>query len=74
MNFFECCHHCVSPKRYPGCSGKCPEYAESRAQFEEHKAKKNAKDSIDIYNRCRLRKFRNMKAIRDKKFGGYSKF
>ena len=30
MRFFECCYKCVPPKRYPGCSGKCPEYKEQR--------------------------------------------
>lgn len=38
MGFFECCHICKPPKRYPGCSGKCPEYAEQRAKFDERKA------------------------------------
>lgn len=22
----KCCKGCVAPKRYPGCSDKCPEY------------------------------------------------
>ena len=39
MNYFECCHVCVPPKRYPGCSAKCPEYAEARAKFEADKAR-----------------------------------
>jgi hypothetical protein len=39
MNYFECCHKCVPPKRYPGCSGTCPEYAEARAKFDADKAR-----------------------------------
>lgn len=38
MGFFECCHKCVAPKRYPGCSGTCPEYAEQKILFEARKA------------------------------------
>ena len=37
MGFFECCHKCVPPKRYPGCSGTCPEYAEQRVLFDAQK-------------------------------------
>lgn len=36
-SFFECCIGCVTPKRYPGCSGKCNEYAEAKAKHEERK-------------------------------------
>lgn len=39
MNYFECCHKCVPPKRYPGCSGPCPEYAKARAKFDADKAR-----------------------------------
>lgn len=39
MNYFECCIPCVPPKRYPGCSGKCPEYKTARAKFDADKAK-----------------------------------
>lgn len=41
MPGFECCHHCIAPKRHPGCHGTCPEYKEARA---EHDAKKEAHD------------------------------
>lgn len=33
----ECCHHCVAPKRHPGCHGHCKEYAEERAKYEARK-------------------------------------
>ena len=72
-DYFECCHYCVAPKRYPGCSGSCPEYKEARARFDADKEKKNAglilrdyirdknissKDSIAKYNKRRpQRKF-----------------
>lgn len=72
MGFFECCHHCVAPKRYPGCSGKCPEYAKARGEYDEYKAKKKAEESLDINKRYRLRKIRNRQAIRNKELGGYS--
>lgn len=52
-NYFECCHKCVAPKRYPGCSGSCPEYKEARARFDADKAKKNANSAINGYMRDR---------------------
>lgn len=33
----ECCHHCVPPKRHPGCHDRCPEYAEEKAVYEQRK-------------------------------------
>lgn len=49
MNYFECCHKCVPPKRYPGCSGTCPEYAEARAKFDADKAKNKQHVLMDQY-------------------------
>lgn len=49
MSYFECCHYCVAPKRYPGCSGKCPDYAEARAKYDADKAKKNEYITIKYY-------------------------
>lgn len=49
MGYFECCHGCVAPKRYPGCSGKCPDYAEARAKFDVDKAKNNENISLKYY-------------------------
>ena len=39
MNYFECCHHCVAPKRKPGCHDTCPDYTKAKAKFEADKAK-----------------------------------
>lgn len=50
MNYFECCHHCVAPKRYPGCSGSCPEYKEARARYDADKAKHNTDTILDYYH------------------------
>lgn len=33
----KCCKDCVAPKRYPGCSDKCPEYL---AEWIIHQAEK----------------------------------
>lgn len=49
MNYFECCMACHPPKRYPGCSGKCPEYKEARAKFDADKAKKNTGKDLRYY-------------------------
>lgn len=73
MNYFECCQRCVAPKRYPGCSGSCPEYKKARAKYDADKAKQNAsielkwyinehstavKDGIAKYVRKRPRRYR----------------
>ena len=49
INYFECCMPCKPPKRYPGCSGKCPEYKEARARYDADKAKQNADKEIKYY-------------------------
>jgi len=30
MRFFECCHYCVAPKRYPGCHSTCSDYIKQK--------------------------------------------
>ena len=54
MNYFECCINCTPPKRYPGCSGSCPEYKEARARYDADKAKANKHISVKYYinERC----------------------
>ena len=49
MNYFECCRYCVAPKRYPGCSGKCPEYAAARARYDKDKARHTADTEMRTY-------------------------
>lgn len=49
MNYFECCHICVPPKRYPGCSGKCPDYAKARAKYDADMAKQSAGKQLKYY-------------------------
>lgn len=49
MNYFECCQHCVPPKRYPGCSGPCPDYKKARAKYDADKARTNKSASIKYY-------------------------
>ena len=44
MNFFECCHHCVAPKRHSKCHIDCPEYLEAKERWDVYKlSKMNAK-------------------------------
>lgn len=45
MSFFECCHICKAPKRYPGCHSKCPEYKEQKAKWEAYRELQRAKDA-----------------------------
>ena len=51
MSFFECCHKCKPPKRYPGCSGKCPEYARDRKKFDECKAHEKLRIDLNQYDK-----------------------
>lgn len=30
MGFFECCHHCPSDKRHPGCHATCKDYKDAK--------------------------------------------
>lgn len=49
MNYFECCHYCVAPKRYPGCSGKCPDYKQARAKYDADRNKIRADRKVQSY-------------------------
>lgn len=49
FDYFECCHVCVPPKRYPGCSGKCPEYKEARAKFDEDNSRHRLERAVQTY-------------------------
>lgn len=54
MNYFECCRFCVAPKRYPGCSSQCPEYATARAKFEEDKARHITDKNMRLYTSIKV--------------------
>ena len=43
----KCCHHCVAPKRHPGCHGHCQEYITQKAEYEQIKAKHDLKRNVD---------------------------
>lgn len=44
MGFFECCHHCPSTKRHPGCHSKCEDYIKQKAIWEaRRKVEKEAR-------------------------------
>lgn len=49
MNYFECCHYCVPPKRYPGCSGTCPEYKAGKEKLDADKARYNKERALRYY-------------------------
>lgn len=46
MGFFDCCIKCKPPKRYPGCSDKCPEYSEQWILNEVSKAQERQRIKI----------------------------
>ena len=51
MNFFECCQKCKHPKRYPGCSAKCPEYAKGRKLLNEAKKRERLHKDLSRYDK-----------------------
>lgn len=46
MMAIKCCLPCKPPKRYPGCHGKCPEFADEKAQHEKDTAAQKQKIAI----------------------------
>ena len=52
MSMFEHCHHCVAPKRHPGCHSTCPEYKQDREQYNAKKAELDKKKKVfdEIYH------------------------
>ena len=53
-SYFECCHYCVAPKRYAGCSGKCPEYKAAREKYDADKAKEKMENHIQAYSNAAI--------------------
>ncbi|MBR5199224.1 MAG: hypothetical protein IKW20_05285 [Bacteroidales bacterium] len=59
----KCCHHCVAPKRYPGCHDHCPEYLKEKAEYEALKAAYNGNAYVNagLYDQREKRVMRAMK-------------
>ena len=72
MNYFKCCLNCVAPKRYPGCSIKCKEYAEEKGRYESDKARARKCYIPDIYFIDRNKKAKAKFEKRRKKRGNKS--
>ena len=36
-DWFECCHNCTEPKRFPGCGKDCAEYKKAKIKRELEK-------------------------------------
>lgn len=73
MNYFECCHVCVPPKRYPGCSGKCPDYKEAREKFDADKEKNKGRTVMRNYLVEHIHKNKDISAKRKRDHHPYSK-
>lgn len=48
-NWFEECHHCKPPKRYPGCHDHCPEYIASKADYDKKRREARLEKSVWSY-------------------------
>ena len=51
MKFFECCHKCKPPRRYPGCSARCPDYKKDRKLYDEFVEAEKLRKDLDKYNK-----------------------
>lgn len=53
--YFECCHQCKPPKRYPGCHAKCPEYLKAKEEWDKVReaARKEREDNEAYFPRRR---------------------
>jgi hypothetical protein len=74
MGYFECCHHCVPPKRYPGCSGKCPEYKEAREKLDRDKAREAASKGVSLYVNLNVARSKDIAAKKRREQHPYTKF
>lgn len=63
---FECCHHCVAPKRHPGCQDKCKEYISVKSAIKEKKEREMARHGAADYIQSCIRKAKNASAIERK--------
>lgn len=43
MGYFDCCYHCPSTKRYPGCHDKCPDYLKAKKSLDADNAIKRSR-------------------------------
>ena len=43
---FECCMVCEPPKRHQACHGTCPEYIETRAEYDRLKDKADHENKV----------------------------
>lgn len=48
-NWFEECHHCVAPKRHPGCHSHCPDYIEAKAKYDQKRMDARQQSWINGY-------------------------
>lgn len=63
---FECCHHCVAPKRHPGCHDRCEEYKSVKSAIKEKKEREMARHGAADYIQSCIRKAKNASAIERK--------
>lgn len=70
-NPFECCQFCVPPKRYPGCSARCPEYSEAKIMHIARTAIENKDREAREYTKYIVSKNVNNSAKRKKEWQSY---
>lgn len=49
MAAIRCCHHCVSPERYPGCHAECEKYLIEKLADEKAKEEYRKKNIANTY-------------------------
>lgn len=66
--YFECCHYCKKPKRYPGCQDHCPEYAAAKVKHDAEMEARHKQRNLqtELYNQRSEGVHRAMKHRRKK--------
>lgn len=48
-DWFEECHHCVAPKRHPGCHDHCPDYIRAKAKYDQKRIDAREQSWVSSY-------------------------
>ena len=49
---FDCCRHCVAPKRHPGCHATCPDYPIAKAEHDKRMNYLKHTDADKVLYQC----------------------
>ena len=72
---FECCRHCVAPKRHPGCHATCPEYPIALKQHRREQEYLNRhiadKYAIELHDKVTTKYLKSQYKYKQRSGGGF---